>query len=140
MTTSRDRELLRLLHGELDGDRAARLRERLAADPRLSARLEAMTDAWSALEPPPAPSAPPGLRGQILAAARTRTVVAPPRWLAAGVAVALAGGLALGFGFGRLDERPEPVFEIAPDRRPSSLAEAWLAAWRPEAADRELRR
>ena len=59
MTSDVERQLMRLLHGELSTDEAAHWRQRLEAEPELAARYAGMERLWSGLDlPAPAPAGP----------------------------------------------------------------------------------
>lgn len=99
--------LMRLVHGELSPEEARRLEQRLDREPELRARYERLRASWEALELPPPPPAPAGFRDRVVAAARHsrgREVswAGAPLWARAGAAAALAAGLLLGVGVGRL--------------------------------------
>lgn len=102
---SDDRELLRLLTGELADDDRDGLTERLAADPDLASRFAELEAEWRALELPPVPTA--DLSARVIAALRQETGEAAalgwsgmPRWARAAAVLALAVGIALGAAAG----------------------------------------
>ncbi len=108
--------LLRLLHGELAPAEAARLRERLAAEPELAAALRRMEGSWERLDLPPAPPAPPGFAARV--AARTaeegrsgaaETAPFRPAWARAMAAGALVGGIVAGAAVGWLVIPQQPL-------------------------------
>ncbi|MCB1055557.1 MAG: hypothetical protein KDD11_08605 [Acidobacteria bacterium] len=112
MEHTTDRQLMRLLHGELPGAEASELRRRLAGEPALAARLGELEAAWNGLElPPPAP-VPVGFTGRVVARARRTPGAVKPRWAVAAVSL----GLALGIGVGA---RLTTVLD------PSGAATAW---------------
>ena len=94
---------MRLLHGELPAERAARLEARLAREPELARRYRRMAEAWSSLElPPPAP-APPGFAARVAARAeeagarsRVEAEAFAPAWVRAVGALAVAVGVTAG--------------------------------------------
>jgi anti-sigma factor RsiW len=127
MNRATELEIMRLLHGELPEERARELRARIAREPELAAAWARLERSWSGLELPPPAAAPPGFAQSVLARARREgsersdlSWAAAPRWARAGAALALAAGLTLGAGAGRLlggppdlPERPRPAGEEA---------------------------
>jgi anti-sigma factor RsiW len=115
----RDRQLLRLLHGELPAGQAAGLRQELARDPALRRRLERLTAVWQGLEPPPAGSPPLGFAARVRAQLPAATPVTwrrAPAWARAAAAGALAAGLAVGVGLASWRPPPEePLSLLAED-------------------------
>ncbi|MDX1643852.1 MAG: hypothetical protein R3244_05780 [Thermoanaerobaculia bacterium] len=111
-----DRDLLRLLSGELEPERASRLERAIDADPALRRRWEEWRDVWRGLElPPPEPvDLLPAIRRRLAqpgtqrgAAAEARTDAGPgemwrvaPAWGRALAAAALAFGVGLGVWLG----------------------------------------
>jgi len=95
-----DKQLLRMLHGELEAGEEAMLRRRVDADPRLGARLERLQAVWMGLEPPPPSPVPAGFTASVLLrTAGLRAWGGPlPLRARALAAVALVGGIALGMG------------------------------------------
>lgn len=115
-----DRELLRLLHGELPAERARQVAERLERDPELAARYRRLAAAWEALEAPPASPPPPGFAGRVMARVRERAAAktavgwsAAPLRVRAAYAAALAAGVLLGVGLGLGWRPPEPAAVVA---------------------------
>ncbi len=96
-----ERDLMRLLHGELSAERAARLEARLAREPELARRYRRMAEAWGSLElPPPAP-APPGFAARVAARAeevgvRAEAEAFSPAWVRAVGALLVAVGVTAG--------------------------------------------
>jgi len=137
--TSRDeRQLLRLLLGELPAAAARDLERRLAADAALRARYERLAATWEALEPPPVTPLPDGFRDGVTAAARRLaggelSWSRAPAWARGGAAVALAAGLVLGVGFGRVTGPRTELLTIDAELDASLAAE--LAAAPPTLAE-----
>lgn len=111
MTSQEERQLMRLLHGELPADEAARWRRRLETDPELGARYAELERQWTALDlPAPAPAG-----SELVAAVRRRldresnpSLVdmwrLAPAWNRALAAIALAGGIGIGVLAGSVGE------------------------------------
>lgn len=102
-----ERDLMRLVHGELPAGEARALRERLAREPELAARHRRLAAVWEGLELPPPSPVPPGFARRVAtrAAAERRAEgrVAwsqAPRWARAAGALAMVAGLALGSWLG----------------------------------------
>jgi hypothetical protein len=101
-----DRELMRLLHGELAPERARELTARLDRDPELALGYRRLAAAWEALEPPPPSPPPPGFTGRVMARVRERAAgrevgwSGAPGWVRAAGAAALAAGVLAGAGLG----------------------------------------
>ena len=100
-----DTELMGLLTGELEPERAAALEQRLARDGELARRFAALEAGWRGLELPPPSNVPPGLRTRIVARAREiereRRELdwrRAPIWARAIAVIALAAGIGLGVG------------------------------------------
>ncbi len=135
-----DRQLMRLLHGELEADRARKLEERLASDPGLAARHRRLAAAWEGLEPPPAEAVGGGFTARVMAAAR-RTEAGElswspaPAWVRLAAAAALVAGLVLGASFGTGLSGPDPAAdsEAYALTEPLSLAESFY--WSALGAD-----
>ena len=99
-------ELLRLLHGELDDDRAQALRRQLGSDSKLRATYERLERSWQGLELPETEPAPPGFATRVTATAfgsvqGSEQAIVPPWFcdtLLGRVAAlsALSGGILLG--------------------------------------------
>ena len=104
MNRATEMELMRLLHGELPPGRARELRDRLERKPELAAAWTRLQRTWNALELPPPTPVPLGFAQRLAAQAREQaggiSWAAAPGWLRAAAAASLAGGLALGAGFG----------------------------------------
>ena len=144
MTKAKERQLMRLIHGELSPDEARRLQRELEIDSELSAAHRRLARAWDGLELP-ASEPPAGFSTGVLAAARElsdpRAGVGgelswslAPAWARGGAAAALVVGLLLGASFGRGFEvgagsdETAIVAEAEADALPLSLAEVyWLA-------------
>ena len=105
MRSDIERQLMRLLHGELSPEEASRWRQRLEAEPELAARYANLEHCWSDLELlEPAPAGP-----ELVAAVRRRLGrAAEPSlvdmWRLAPVwnRLLAAGALAVGIGVGAL--------------------------------------
>jgi hypothetical protein len=107
-----DRELMRLLHGELPPAEAAPLRERLAREPGLAEAYQRLEAAWGALDLPPSPGVPPGFARRVawraarLPRPNSLSWGAAPAWVRAAAAACLIAGAAAGAGLGvRWSER-----------------------------------
>jgi anti-sigma factor RsiW len=140
MKRSVQRQLMRLVTGELSAEEEARLRRRLADDPELAARNQELENLWQGLELPPATPAPPGFAASLVArvAGEQEGRSAPlwnatPVWVRAAGALALAGGLALGAGLSAWVE--PPAWEETEEEQLSapSLAEGYWWSLEPEA-------
>jgi anti-sigma factor RsiW len=137
MTRASERELMRLLWGELPEESARALRQRLAADPELAGAYRRLTTRWQGLElPPPAP-VPLGFAARLAARARAQGrpqagLRAAPLWVRAAAALALATGLALGAGVGLLQATAS---EDGLSAWGVSLAESYWEAIEGEPAD-----
>ncbi|MEM8963029.1 MAG: hypothetical protein AAGD38_16215 [Acidobacteriota bacterium] len=143
MTTRDDeRQLIRLLHGELDDVSTERLRARLAAEPALAARHARLGAVWRDLEGPSETSvADPAFKHQVMARVRDRSMASTASWTRSWVATAAATvltGVMIGLGAGQLVVAPSPpsslpaptvmVADLDTIERPLSLTEAyWLA-------------
>lgn len=104
-SASEDRELLRLLSGELSPADALRLRQRIAADESLRGSYERLAGSWRGLELPPPTPVPAGYAERLTVRATTEISLAPllarrRRW-PWGALLALAAGLLLGAGLGK---------------------------------------
>jgi anti-sigma factor RsiW len=111
MTNHEERQLMRLLHGELPAEEAARWRQRLESESGLAAHYADLERQWSGLDlPDPAPAGP-----ELLAAVRRRLSSdeypsladmwrLAPAWNRALAAVALAAGIAVGVLAGTVSE------------------------------------
>jgi anti-sigma factor RsiW len=106
-----DRRLIRYLHGELPTAEVRQLRAELARDPALQARLAELHRLWQGLQVPPPTPAPFGFVPELQRIAEDRRQAAgtgflgwssAPAWARALAATALAAGVALGLGLGRL--------------------------------------
>ena len=131
-----ERQLMRLLHGELTPVEAARLEAEIERDDALRATYERLAATWQHLElPEPAP--PPTDFADGVKAAAIRQQREPelswalaPTWARAGAAVALTTGMVLGMALGSDMTETSPVdgtlrAELEID--PLSLAEIyWL--------------
>jgi len=133
MSRTTEIELMRLLHGELPAEQAGALRARMAREPELAAAMARLERSWSGLELPPAAPAPPAFAQRVLAQARRQPGLswsAAPRWARATAAAALAAGLALGVGAGKLVSSrslpdTENVLAVSAAGGGPSLAETW---------------
>lgn len=107
--TPSDRELMRLVHGELDAERRLELRRALARDPALAERLHRLETTWKHLELAPPAAVPLGFATRVVARARAErpgselSWALAPVWARAGAALALAGGIWLGASLSRLE-------------------------------------
>ena len=139
MKNPTERQLMRLLHGELSSPEARQLERRIEEDADLAATYRRLTEAWTRLQLP-APSAPPAgfAAGVVAAAHKIRggelSWALAPAWARAGAATALTAGLVLGAVFGGgFAETPvslevEIQADVDADAAPLSMAEVyWLA-------------
>ena len=124
---SMEKQMMRLLHGELGEPEASALRRRLEADPSLSAQYQEIERAWKQLELPVS-AVPIGLstrlRARAAEAADSLSWQAAPSWVRATTAAALVFGVLLGAGL-----RPEAVWENGPPAvsvNAESSSEEWL--------------
>lgn len=115
-------ELMRLLHGELTGEPARRLRERLERDPALAETYDRLRRSWESLALPPAAPVPPGFSQRTMARIRVERASRgvswslswnnAPVWVRATAAAALVAGTVLGIGVGgRIPLAQIPVTE-----------------------------
>ncbi len=122
-------ELMRLLHGELTGEPARRLRERLERDPALAETYDRLRRSWESLALPPAAPVPPGFSQRTMARIRVERASRgvswslswnnAPVWVRATAAAALVAGTVLGIGVGgRI-----PVAQIAVTATPDVVQE-----------------
>lgn len=137
-------ELLRLLNGELDIDRAANLQRRIGREPELAKAMEDLVATWSGLEPPPATALPAGSNERVMA--RTLEAVhgtgesfAPVWWPTAGWARWVSvGALVAGVGVGVLVVPPVSADDEWSEAlvRQSSLADSyWLLVDEEDSAE-----
>jgi anti-sigma factor RsiW len=141
-----DRELVRLLAGELTPEREREVRARLEREPALAAAHQKLERAWHALEMGSPGPVPPGFGGRVMARVRAEgrpglSWSGAPAWVRATAAAALVGGLALGAGLGgtaltafgaarapaetALASEPEAAEAAASSLTESSLAESY---------------
>lgn len=111
--SANEKQMLRLLHGELDAGQAGELRRRIAGDPALASRFAELERAWTALDLPPA-SVPIGWSGRLVAAAEDRVETEirwrqAPGWARAGAAAALVVGMGIGVLLGPSTPAGEPL-------------------------------
>ena len=139
MTKTKQRQLMRLLHGELPADETRRLEAELAHDGEIRAVYEELKRTWVGLEVP-ATDVPADFSASVTAAARKLrdgelSWALAPAWARGGAVAALLGGLALGAAFGSgfgataAGEKAEAVLvaDADADSVPLSLAEVyWL--------------
>lgn len=147
MTKDNERQLMRLIHGELSSGEAQQLERELERNAELRATHDRLAQTWASLELPV--SEPPGgfaddvmsaARGQIEAGRRGELSWSlAPAWARGGAAAALFTGLLLGTAFGRGFELPTTnsqtvgsqtviVADVEADAVPLSLAEVyWLS-------------
>lgn len=114
--THDDQLLLRRLHGELTPDQRARLDDRLATEPGLRHRLDELEHAWNGLEAPPDPLLPTDFATTVRARAHHELSgwrwSTAPAWARAGMATALAVGMTLGLGVGRIEPTAMATAEV----------------------------
>ena len=115
MNPESERELVRLLHGELPAERAAALRARLEREPELQVAYRRLEALWTGLAAPPASDPPADFTAAVMARLRGQPAGAPPAalswslapaWARATAVAALLAGVALGAGAVRGLERP----------------------------------
>ena len=133
MRSVSERQLMRLLHGELRSDEARLLERQLEQDRDLRATYEQLTETWRLLEPPVRQSAvPAGFADSVVAAARKihageLSWALAPTWARAGAAMALVAGLTLGATFGGVEPAAQEIGLYA-ELEPLSLAEIyWIS-------------
>ena len=137
------RNLQRLLSGELDHDAGQalrdRLRDRLPDNDELRAEYESLEQTWSELDLPE-PSAPPqGFAMTVSRAAQSNASgrvgwSMAPRWAQTAAAVALAGGVALGLGLASSLSAVNGE-ELVDDEWETTLAESYWLLLDETAAD-----
>ena len=103
MDRTTEKQLLRLLAGELSAADARQWRQRLEDDGELQCAFASLRDTWAALEPPTLPAVHPSFTSRVVRRAVDRPVVdvsAPgplsPAWARATAALALAVGILVG--------------------------------------------
>ncbi len=146
--SSTERQLMRLLHGELEAESVRQLEARLAADGTLRARYRRLARAWEDLQPTPGAAIPEGFAAQVMAAARRRSGAdelswaRAPAWARAAAAAALVAGLVLGASFGAGSSGVEvAALDAASDQEvyalaePLSLAESYWLTLETAASD-----
>lgn len=93
-----DRELLRLLSGELPAEEAESLRQRIADEPAFRAAYSRLSGSWQRLELPPPTPPPAGYAERLTVRATTAITLAPlsrRRWLVMALLVSLGMNLGL---------------------------------------------
>lgn len=148
MKRSIERQMLRLLHGELPAHEAGELRRLLKRQPDLAKRFDQLTETWQKLELAPPQADPPGFEKRLLEAVAARRFKGlswslAPVWARAGGALALAIGLAVGVSFAPEQVNSTTTFDTAElDLSvPATLAESyWLTledggGWWPDTED-----
>ncbi len=145
MTKVTERQLMRLIHGELPADEAQRLERELERDPELRANRDRLAQTWASLELP-ASEPPSDFTAGVMTAARELPEAGrelswslAPAWARGGAAAALFTGLLLGATFGRGFELPTTDSQTAvvadADAVPLTLAEVyWLTLEESEGA------
>jgi ferric-dicitrate binding protein FerR (iron transport regulator) len=129
-----ERQLMRLLHGELPEEEAASWRSRLASDSELAAAFRRMEAVWSGLalpETPPASREFAGVFWGRLREARSESMLEAwrraPAWNRALAAAVLAAGIGLGAFAGDAGTTPT-IEEALLEESELTLAETyWLA-------------
>jgi len=98
-----EKQLIRLLAGELTQADARELRQRLDNEADLRRAFAALQERWEALEPPPLQSVHPSFTSRVVRQAILEPSVgaagldrSTPLWTRATAAVALAGGILVG--------------------------------------------
>ncbi len=130
--TRTQRQLMRLLHGELEADEARALERRLERDPETAALYRRYAETWETLEAPSPSPLPAGFSTRVMAAARETTGElrwsSAPVWARASAAAALAAGVILGAAIGGSSAVASDDPEVYAFAEPLSLAETyWLA-------------
>ncbi len=142
MTHQDERELIRLLLGELGADERRRVEGRLEREEELLKRFAALRSGWEALEEAPFPGVSPGFQGGVMAAARRwreneLSWSAAPVWVRAGTAAALVLGIGLGVGVGQRGEPQAVDSALAQSSteivEPLSLAETFWMGFEDDA-------
>jgi len=122
-----DADLSALADGELDEARARELRARIAAEPRLAARLRAFEELRASVRALPAPALPADLEARLAArlAAETPSRMSRRAWRApAFAAAAIAAALVLYLAVRRPPSPPEVPATAAGERVAEELAAA----------------
>lgn len=103
MDRTTEKQLLRLLVGELSESKARELRQRLENEADLRRAFAALRERWEALDLPPLQSVHPSFASRVVLQAVTGPSVgaaglgrSTPLWTRATAAVALAGGILVG--------------------------------------------
>lgn len=109
-----ERDLVRLVTGELDRDSAEALTLRISKDELLEARKKEITTTWQELELPPVAPVPFDFSDRVVATAVESSVIplpwgTVPGWVRGVAALSLALGLLLGFGLARAGTTTEEV-------------------------------
>lgn len=143
-----ERELVRLIHGELPPERARRLAGEIERDPELAARHRRLAALWESLELPPPTPVPPGFAARVTARLPAEREAAPPFgsapvWVRWSGAAALALGLWVGVvAGGELSAAAPEAAEVEAAQLQAveleaELAESYLAALEEGTAERE---
>lgn len=129
-----ERELMRLLHGELPAPEAEKLRARLAREPELQAAYRRLAGAWESLGEPPAAVSGPAFRVEVMERLRRERGEgsplawrAAPAWARLAAVLALGAGLALGSSLAATVARDGGEEGAAWSEEPT-LAESYAAA------------
>lgn len=103
MDRTTEKQLIRMLAGELSEAEAGPLRERLESEGELQLEFAALRQRWEALEPPPLPEVHPSFTSRVVrravegpAVTAASLVRSTPLWTRATAALALAGGILVG--------------------------------------------
>ena len=99
MNRGTEKQLIRLLQGELPESEERVLRQRLDEDEDLRRSYSSLRDLWQALEPATVEAVPEVFTSRVVrhaTAARVSRVQASPLWARAAAAAALVAGIALG--------------------------------------------
>jgi anti-sigma-K factor RskA len=103
MDRTTEKQLIRLLAGELSEADERKLRHRLEREGDLRRAFTSLQERWEALDPPPLPSVHPSFTSRVVRQAVSGPAVeaaglgrSTPLWTRATAAVALAGGVLVG--------------------------------------------
>jgi anti-sigma factor RsiW len=103
MDRTTEKQLLRLLAGELSATDAGQWRQRLENEGDVRRAFASLRETWEVLEPPPLPKVHPSFTSRVVRRAVDRPVVdaavpsrPSPAWAVATAALALVGGILVG--------------------------------------------
>lgn len=137
MAAATEKQLIRLLRGELSGAAAAELEERLDRDPELRGTYRRLRHRWQALQLQDPEPAPPGFADRVVARARgSATPALIPAWWRAAVAgrfatvAIVAGGMVVGLLLAGFWEHDEWAGYLTSE--PSLVDSYWAAFEQPD--------